>query len=285
MIQSMTGFGKSESLLFSKNISIEIRSLNSKNLDLNIRLPNTLKEFEPLLREKISKKLKRGKIDFNLTIENLNETNLNQINKTIIEDYINQLQQINKSEKSELLKIAIKLPDSIKIKKQKLENNFVTKITSLSDKVIDQVIKFRIKEGGSLKKDFNLRIKNLNKFLNKINNYDLNRKEKISSKLKKIINTLNIEIDKNRFEQELIYYIEKFDINEEKIRLESHLKFFAETLKNEKYNGKKLGFISQEIGREINTIGSKSNDLFIQKLVVEMKNELEKIKEQILNVL
>ena len=285
MIQSMTGFGKSESLLFSKNISIEIRSLNSKNLDLNIRLPNTLKEFEPLLREKISKKLKRGKIDFNLTIENLNETNLNQINKTIIEDYINQLQQINKSEKTELLKIAIKLPDSIKIKKQKLENNFVTKIISLSNKVIDQVIKFRLKEGGSLKKDFNLRIKNLNKFLNKINNYDLNRKEKISSKLKKIINTLNIEIDKNRFEQELIYYIEKFDINEEKIRLESHLKFFAETLKNEKYNGKKLGFISQEIGREINTIGSKSNDLFIQKLVVEMKNELEKIKEQILNVL
>ena len=285
MIQSMTGFGKYESLLFSKNISIEIRSLNSKNLDLNIRLPNTLKEFEPLLREKISKKLKRGKIDFNLTIENLNETNLNQINKTIIEDYINQLQQINKSEKSELLKLAIKLPDSIKIKKQKLENNFVTKIISLSNKVIDQVIKFRLKEGGSLKKDFNLRIKNLNKFLNKINNYDLNRKEKISSKLKKIINTLNIEIDKNRFEQELIYYIEKFDINEEKIRLESHLKFFTETLKNEKYNGKKLGFISQEIGREINTIGSKSNDLFIQKLVVEMKNELEKIKEQILNVL
>ncbi|MFL2600352.1 MAG: YicC/YloC family endoribonuclease [Flavobacteriaceae bacterium] len=285
MIQSMTGFGKSESLLFSKNISIEIRSLNSKNLDLNLRLPNTLKEFEPLLREKISKKLKRGKIDFNLTIENLNETNLNQINKTIIEDYINQLQQINKSEKSELLKIAIKLPDSIKIKKQKLENNFVTKIISLSNKVIDQVIKFRLKEGGSLKKDFNLRIKNLNKFLNKINNYDLNRKEKISSKLKKIINTLNIEIDKNRFEQEVIYYIEKFDINEEKIRLESHLKFFAETLKNEKYNGKKLGFISQEIGREINTIGSKSNDLFIQKIVVEMKDELEKIKEQILNVL
>tara|TARA_Y200000002_G_C22616863_1_gene636399 strand:+ start:189 stop:1046 length:858 start_codon:yes stop_codon:yes gene_type:complete len=285
MIQSMTGFGKSESLLFSKNISIEIRSLNSKNLDLNLRLPNTLKEFEPLLREKISKKLKRGKIDFNLTIENLNETNLNQINKTIIEDYINQLQQINKSEKSELLKIAIKLPDSIKIKKQKLENNFVTKIISLSNKVIDQVIKFRLKEGGSLKKDFNLRIKNLNKFLNKINNYNLNRKEKISSKLKKIINTLNIEIDKNRFEQELIYYIEKFDINEEKIRLESHLKFFAETLKNEKYNGKKLGFISQEIGREINTIGSKSNDLFIQKIVVEMKDELEKIKEQILNVL
>ena len=285
MIQSMTGFGKSESLLFSKNISIEIRSLNSKNLDLNLRLPNTLKEFEPLLREKISKKLKRGKIDFNLTIENLNETNLNQINKTIIEDYINQLQQINKSEKTELLKIAIKLPDSIKIKKQKLENNFVTKIISLSNKVIDQVIKFRLKEGGSLKKDFNLRIKNLNKFLNKINNYDLNRKEKISSKLKKIINTLNIEIDKNRFEQELIYYIEKFDINEEKIRLESHLKFFAESLKNEKYNGKKLGFISQEIGREINTIGSKSNDLFIQKIVVEMKDELEKIKEQILNVL
>ena len=285
MIQSMTGFGKSESLLFSKNISIEIRSLNSKNLDLNLRLPNTLKEFEPLLREKISKKLKRGKIDFNLTIENLNETNLNQINKTIIEDYINQLQQINKSEKTELLKIAIKLPDSIKIKKEKLENNFVTKIISLSNKVIDQVIKFRLKEGGSLKKDFNLRIKNLNKFLNKINNYDLNRKEKISSKLKKIINTLNIEIDKNRFEQELIYYIEKFDINEEKIRLESHLKFFAETLKNEKYNGKKLGFISQEIGREINTIGSKSNDLFIQKIVVEMKDELEKIKEQILNVL
>lgn len=285
MIQSMTGFGKSESLVFSKNISIEIRSLNSKNLDLNLRLPNTLKEFEPLLREKISKKLKRGKIDFNLTIENLNETNLNQINKTIIEDYINQLQQINKSEKSELLKIAIKLPDSIKIKKQKLENNFVTKIISLSNKVIDQVIKFRLKEGGSLKKDFNLRIKNLNKFLNKINNYDLNRKEKISSKLKKIINTLNIEIDKNRFEQELIYYIEKFDINEEKIRLESHLKFFAETLKNEKYNGKKLGFISQEIGREINTIGSKSNDLLIQKIVVEMKDELEKIKEQILNVL
>lgn len=285
MIQSMTGFGKSESLLFSKNISIEIRSLNSKNLDLNLRLPNTLKEFEPLLREKISKKLKRGKIDFNLTIENLNETNLNQINKTIIEDYINQLQQINKSEKTELLKIAIKLPDSIKIKKQKLENNFVSKIISLSNKVIDQVIKFRLKEGGSLKKDFNLRIKNLNKFLNKINNYDLNRKEKISSKLKKIINTLNIEIDKNRFEQELIYYIEKFDINEEKIRLESHLKFFTETLKNEKYNGKKLGFISQEIGREINTIGSKSNDLFIQKIVVEMKDELEKIKEQILNVL
>ncbi len=285
MIQSMTGFGKSESLIFSKSISIEIRSLNSKNLDLNIRVPNSFKEFEPLIREKISKKLVRGKIDFNLTIENLNENNLNQINKNIIEDYINQLHKINKSERSELLKIAIKLPDSVKIKKQKLENNLVTRIISLSNKVINQVIKFRIKEGRSLKKDFELRIKNLNKFIIKINKFDIKRKEKISSKLKKTVSNLNIQIDKSRFEQELIYYIEKYDINEEKIRLKSHLGFFAEILKKEKYNGKKLGFICQEIGREINTIGSKSNDLFLQKIVVKMKDELEKIKEQILNVL
>ena len=285
MIQSMTGFGKSESLIFSKSISIEIRSLNSKNLDLNIRVPNSFREFEPLIREKISKKLVRGKIDFSLTIENLNENNLNQINKNIIEDYINQLHKINKSERSELLKIAIKLPDSVKIKKQKLENNLVTRIISLSNKVINQVIKFRIKEGRSLKKDFELRIKNLNKFIIKINKLDIKRKEKISSKLKKTVSNLNIQIDKSRFEQELIYYIEKYDINEEKIRLKSHLGFFAEILKKEKYNGKKLGFICQEIGREINTIGSKSNDLFLQKIVVKMKDELEKIKEQILNVL
>ena len=285
MVQSMTGFGKIQALFSAKSISIEIRALNSKSLDLNIRLPSFYRELEPVVRKEISKKLSRGKIDFSIFIENDYDKNSTIINKTIVEDYINQLNEINKSDKIELLKIAIKLPDALKIIREEIDKEDKEKIYSLTIEVIDKVIEYRIQEGKSLEKDFIHRINKLEIFLKEIKLIDQERKEKIVIKLRQGLSQISQEIDENRFEQELIYYLEKYDITEEKVRLSSHLNYFKEIMEKEELNGKKLGFIAQELGREINTIGSKANHSELQKIVVKMKDDLEKIKEQLLNVL
>jgi len=285
MVQSMTGFGKIQALFSAKSISIEIRALNSKSLDLNIRLPSFYRELEPVVRKEISKKLSRGKIDFSIFIENDYDKNSTIINKTIVEDYINQLNEINKSDKIELLKIAIKLPDALKIIREEIDKEDKEKIYSLTIEVIDKVIEYRIQEGKSLEKDFIHRINKLEIFLKEIKLIDQERKEKIIIKLRQGLSQISQEIDENRFEQELIYYLEKYDITEEKVRLSSHLNYFKEIMEKEELNGKKLGFIAQELGREINTIGSKANHSELQKIVVKMKDDLEKIKEQLLNVL
>ena len=285
MVQSMTGFGKIQALFSAKSISIEIRALNSKSLDLNIRLPSFYRELEPVVRKEISKKLSRGKIDFSIFIENDYDKNSTIINKTIVEDYINQLNEINKSDKIELLKIAIKLPDTLKIIREEIDKEDKEKIYSLTIEVIDKVIEYRIQEGKSLEKDFIHRINKLEIFLKEIKLIDQERKEKIIIKLRQGLSQISQEIDENRFEQELIYYLEKYDITEEKVRLSSHLNYFKEIMEKEELNGKKLGFIAQELGREINTIGSKANHSELQKIVVKMKDDLEKIKEQLLNVL
>jgi len=281
----MTGFGKIQALFSAKSISIEIRALNSKSLDLNIRLPSFYRELEPVVRKEISKKLSRGKIDFSIFIENDYDKNSTIINKTIVEDYINQLNEINKSDKIELLKIAIKLPDALKIIREEIDKEDKEKIYSLTIEVIDKVIEYRIQEGKSLEKDFIHRINKLEIFLKEIKLIDQERKEKIIIKLRQGLSQISQEIDENRFEQELIYYLEKYDITEEKVRLSSHLNYFKEIMEKEELNGKKLGFIAQELGREINTIGSKANHSELQKIVVKMKDDLEKIKEQLLNVL
>jgi len=285
MVQSMTGFGKIQALFSAKSISIEIRAPNSKSLDLNIRLPSFYRELEPVVRKEISKKLSRGKIDFSIFIENDYDKNSTIINKTIVEDYINQLNEINKSDKIELLKIAIKLPDALKIIREEIDKEDKEKIYSLTIEVIDKVIEYRIQEGKSLEKDFIHRINKLEIFLKEIKLIDQERKEKIIIKLRQGLSQISQEIDENRFEQELIYYLEKYDITEEKVRLSSHLNYFKEIMEKEELNGKKLGFIAQELGREINTIGSKANHSELQKIVVKMKDDLEKIKEQLLNVL
>ena len=285
MIKSMTGFGKAEIQFENKNYILELRSLNSKGLELSCRLPAQFREIELHLKKIIGQSLKRGKVDLSLNVENIDQPNAKNINLTAVNQYIEQLSKIQDADRLELLKIAIKLPDTLKTEINDIDDLEIRTIEGLLKKALTSLNEFRADEGANLEEDFKTRLINLQNLINQVNKVDPERKEKIENKLKASIEELGLEIDQNRFEQELIYYIEKFDINEEKIRLESHLKFFAETLKNEKYNGKKLGFISQEIGREINTIGSKSNDLFIQKIVVEMKDELEKIKEQILNVL
>ena len=285
MIYSMTGFGKAVTQLKDKKINIEIKSLNSKNIDLNARMPQQYRDKELVLRNKISKKLVRGKVDFGLYVESISEKPNSNINGLIVKEYINQLQQISKVNESELLSIAMKLPDTLKTEKEEIEESEFNTIEIILDQALEEILNYRANEGAVLEKDFQLRIKNIHKLLDEVIKIDPERIENVKTRLQKGVSDLKEKVDENRFEQELVYYIEKFDITEEKVRLKNHLNYFTENLESAESNGKKLGFIAQEIGREINTIGSKSNFAPMQKLVVEMKDELEKIKEQLLNVL
>ncbi len=285
MIQSMTGYGKSVLQLPTKKISIELKSLNSKNLDVNIRMPTVYREKELGIRKLIAKKLIRGKIDFLLYIEITGEDTSSKINKTVINQYIKQLKDVVDGDTVELLKMAVRLPDAITTERNDIDAEEWQQIENTISAVISKVITYRTDEGKALNKDFTARILTLKALLEKVIAMDPERIEGVRARLEKSIADLKEDIDKNRFEQELIYYIEKFDITEEKVRLDNHLNYFLSTLNSKDSNGKKLGFISQEIGREINTIGSKSNYAPMQKLVVQMKDELEKIKEQLLNVL
>jgi len=285
MIQSMTGYGKTVLQLPTKKITIELKSLNSKNLDLNVRIPSYYREKELHIRKKLASALVRGKVDFSVFIENNGVELSSKINENVIKEYMSQLRKIVDSNEVELLKMAVKLPDSLKTEREELDEKEWAQINVALENTIDEITTYRIDEGKVLLEDFVLRISIIEDLLEKVIEVDPQRIEQVKEKLRKSIAELETNIDQNRFEQELIYYIEKLDITEEKVRLKNHLDYFKKALESDDSNGKKLGFITQEIGREINTIGSKSNFAPMQKLVVQMKDELEKIKEQNLNVL
>ena len=285
MITSMTGFGKSEVLVLTKKLTVEIRTLNSKNIDLNFRVPHIFRELEPQLRGLLNKGLTRGKIDVSVCVEGNSGKNTTQINKEVIDDYIAQLQGIHQGETTELLKMAIRLPDALKTEKEDLKEEEKEALLTVFSSALERVNDYRENEGAALGKDFVIRLDVIKNLLDDAILIDPERKEKITLKLKTALDQLTLEIDQNRLEQELIYYLEKYDITEEKVRLANHLAYFNEIMAQDQPNGKKLGFIAQEMGREINTIGSKANHSGLQKIVVQMKDELEKIKEQLLNVL
>lgn len=281
----MTGFGKSEVLVLTKKLAVEIRTLNSKNIDLNFRVPHIFRELEPQLRGLLNKGLIRGKIDVSVYVEGNSGKNTTQINKEVIDDYIAQLQGIHQGETTELLKMAIRLPDALKTEKEDLKEEEKEALLTVFSSALERVNDYRENEGAALGKDFVIRLDVIKNLLDDAILIDPERKEKITLKLKTALDQLTLEIDQNRLEQELIYYLEKYDITEEKVRLANHLAYFNEIMAQDQPNGKKLGFIAQEMGREINTIGSKANHSGLQKIVVQMKDELEKIKEQLLNVL
>jgi uncharacterized protein (TIGR00255 family) len=285
MTQSMTGFGKAEIQFENKSYVLELRSLNSKGLELNARLPVYVREIEIQLKKIIGEALKRGKIDLNLNIENISESSAKTINIATVNQYIEQLRSIEDGDRLELLKIALKLPDTLKTEIKDFDESEIELIESLLKKAIDALNEFRSDEGKILEIEFNKRLVNLEGLLKEVEIIDPERSTKIKEKLNAALESLPSEVDQNRFEQELIYYLEKYDITEEKVRLKNHIDYFKKTLDSETSNGKKLGFIAQEVGREINTIGSKANHAGLQKLVIQMKDELEKIKEQLLNVL
>ncbi len=288
MIQSMTGYGKSVLQLPTKKITIEIKSLNSKNLDLNVRIPSYYKEKELDVRKKLANTLVRGKVDFSIFVEMTADETSTTVNHGVVKQYIQQLRnvvQTGTSDDVELLKMAIRMPDALKTEREELDENEWTEIEKGINIAIKEIVQYRIDEATSLEIDFKKRIANIKKYLEEVKALDGDRIENVKTRLKKAIDDLKVDTDENRFEQELIYYLEKLDINEEKVRLANHLAYFLETLDSADSNGKKLGFVIQEIGREINTTGSKANFAPMQKAVIQMKNELEQIKEQILNVL
>ena len=288
MIQSMTGYGKSVLHLSDKKVTIEVKSLNSKNLDLNVRMPSYYREKELAVRKELATKLVRGKVDFSIYIEMTADETSTTVNKGVVSEYMQQLRnvvQTGSSNDVELLKMAVKMPDALKTEREELNEDEWAQINTNIQEAIKDIIKYRIDEAASLEDDFKLRIKNIQHYLEEVKSFDDARIEFVKERLKKAIDELKVTTDENRFEQELIYYLEKLDINEEKVRLANHLSYFLQELDTEDSNGKKLGFIVQEIGREVNTIGSKANFAPMQKAVIQMKNELEKIKEQILNVL
>lgn len=285
MIMSMTGFGKTETQWEDKNLSIEIRSLNSKNADINLRTPSYLREMDTEIRKRIAKQLHRGKIDLNIFIEFNGQNAPSTINTSVVKSYMDQLKKINDGSKSEMMAIAMRLPDTLSSERETLQETEKEAVYTLIGQVLKDIENYRTDEGNALEKDFKKRLELIENHLQSVIKIDPERNEKIEQKLRSALEDLKIEIDANRFEQELIFYLEKFDITEEKVRLKNHLDYFKEVMNNDFPNGKKLGFIAQELGREINTIGSKANHAELQKIVVQMKDELEKIKEQLLNVL
>lgn len=282
----MTGFGKSVNQLPSKKITIEIKSLNSKSLDLNARIPSFYREKELELRNIVAKKLERGKIDFSIYVELNGEETSTSINTDVVQQYMKQLRVVTPdADDIELLKMAVRLPDALKTERDEIdEEEYQTILTGL-ESALNAIENYRLDEGKVLKEDFELRISNISTYLEEVKTIDPERMLGVRERLTKAVSDLKADVDENRFEQELTYYLEKYDITEEKVRLNNHLEYFQKSLKSEDSNGKKLAFISQEMGREINTIGSKSNYAPMQQVVVRMKDELEKIKEQLLNVL
>ncbi len=281
----MTGYGKSVLQLPTKKISIEIKSLNSKSLDLNARMPSVYREKELGIRKLIASKLERGKVDFSLYLEVTGEETSTQINKPVVAKYMEQLKAVADGDNIELLKMAVRLPDALNTEREEINENEWQSIEKEINSALEKIQNYRSEEGDALEKDFRARVQNIATLLKQVITMDPERIEGVRERLRKGVAELKERVDENRFEQELVYYIEKFDITEEKVRLQNHLEYFVKSLDSNDSNGKKLGFIGQEMGREINTIGSKSNYAPMQKLVVQMKDELEKIKEQLLNVL
>ncbi len=282
----MTGFGKASLQLPSKKITVEVKSLNSKGLDVSVRMPSSYREMELGLRNQIALKLERGKIDFSVFIESTAEQTSTKVNVPIVKAYINQLREVYAdADETELMKMAVRMPDALKTEREEIDENDWFEIQKVIEEALNYIGEFRKDEGASLEKEFQLRIGNIRQYMNDALALDSERVQAIKDRLQTAIAELKVNVDENRFEQELIYYLEKLDITEEKVRLTNHLDYFLETINGTEANGRKLGFITQEMGREINTMGSKANHSQMQKLVVMMKDELEKIKEQVLNVL
>lgn len=286
MIHSMTGFGKACLQLPTKKITVEVKSLNSKSLDLNVRLPQAYREKELPLRNLIAQELERGKVDFSLYSEVTAEETSSKINGPIVMAYIKQMKSIiSDADETELMKMAVRMPDALKVERVELDENEWNDIQKVVEEAIVYMKQFRKSEGASLEADFRKRINSIRSLMNDVSEMDVERIVTVKERLRTNLKELQVTVDENRFEQEVIYYLEKMDITEEKVRLGKHLDYFVETLEGTEANGRKLGFIAQEMGREINTMGSKSNHAEMQKKVVLMKDELEKIKEQVLNVL
>jgi len=285
MIQSMTGFGKHVIQLSTKKITVELKSLNSKSLDLNARMPSAYREKELELRKTIASSLMRGKVDFGLYVESTGGDTSVEVNEAAVKSYMQQLRSIANGDDVRLLDMAMRMPDALKTEREDIDEGEFKSIQLALTEALKEINIFRSEEGQVLEQDFEHRIKTLQALLEQVREMDPDRQTDVRERLQKAVSDLKTDVDANRFEQELIYYLEKYDITEEKVRLANHLDYFASTMESSDSNGKKLGFISQEIGREINTIGSKANYAPMQQLVVQMKDELEKIKEQMLNVL
>ena len=288
MVQSMTGFGKAQISIPGKSISIEIKSLNSKQQDLSVRMPGVYKSKEMQLRNRIIKSLSRGKIEFSMYVESTNKVSSSKVNLALVKVYHEQLKSILGTDEltPEVLSTIMRFPDVMNSEKEEISDDEWSDILVGVDEALTNINQFRSDEGASLEKDMIERITSIEKGLEDVIKCDVRRIQNIKDRLHNAISEIQENlVDKNRFEQELIYYLEKLDINEEKVRLKQHCVYFKQTIENEGSMGKKLGFISQEMGREINTTGSKANDADIQKIVVVMKDDLEKIKEQVLNVL
>lgn len=287
----MTGFGKATCENGNKKIVVEIKSLNSKQLDLSTRISGLYREKDIEIRTELSQQLERGKIDFALYIDNSGKESVSQINKSVLMAYYEQIKDISNSTGMDMpsnwFEVLLRMPDALKSEMVEMDENEWVLIKSTINQAISQLIDFRIQEGKSLENVFLTKINRIAELLDQVAPFENERIEKIKLKLEENLQSISdkISYDKNRLEQELIFYIEKLDVNEEKVRLKTHLDYFIETMKHEKSPGKKLGFIAQEIGREVNTLGSKSNHSEMQKIVVLMKDELEQIKEQVLNVL
>lgn len=291
MIKSMTGFGKSEFEINNKKITIEIKSLNSKQADINTRIPALYREKEIDMRREITDQLVRGKIDLSIYVENLGETSSAIINEAIVKNYFENLRKLSNDLElpvnESILQIIMRLPDTVKVQYEQLEEEEWEILLANIRKALAQVGQFRLQEGTALEKDLLANIDAIQSLLKAIEPFEQQRIETIKNRLTDSLDSLRLNgtVDHDRFEQELIFYLERLDFNEEKVRLVNHCKYFLETMKDGEPNGKKLSFIAQEIGREINTIGSKANESNIQRLVVQMKDALEKVKEQVLNVL
>ena len=289
MIQSMTGYGKAELNLTNANFTIEVRSLNSKQIDANVKMSSIYRDKEIGLRKLLSEKLQRGKIELSIWRESSDSSAKYTLNTELIKEYFSQIHEVTSSlsiNSSNIMPSLLKMPEVLVKGEEKAEDNEWEEIAKGIDIAIGNILQFRLDEGEKLEADITARINKLSTLLIDIKPFAKGRIEKVKKSLADKLAEIDTKnIDENRFEQELIYYLEKQDITEEQVRLEVHLSYFVETMKANAPNGKKLGFISQEIGREINTIGSKSSDAEMQKIVVQMKDELEKIKEQLLNIL
>ena len=289
MIQSMTGYGKAELNLKNANFTIEVRSLNSKQIDANVKMSSIYRDKEIGLRKLLSEKLQRGKIELSIWRESSDSSVKYTLNTELIKEYFSQIHEVTSSlsiNSSNIMPSLLKMPEVLVKGEEKAEDNEWEEIAKGIDIAIGNILQFRLDEGEKLEADITARINKLSTLLIDIKPFAKGRIEKVKKSLADKLAEIDTKnIDENRFEQELIYYLEKQDITEEQVRLEVHLSYFVETMKANAPNGKKLGFISQEIGREINTIGSKSSDAEMQKIVVQMKDELEKIKEQLLNIL
>ena len=289
MIQSMTGFGRATLMLPQKKITVEVKSLNSKQLDVSMRIPPSFKEKELNVRSYLSNQLRRGKIELSIFVENLGAESNYKINKHLVDTYIKSLQEFgdDKVTTSDLLAIAMQLPDAMKVGREELDQNEWKNVMGIIEQAVAALIDYRKTEGLSLEKDIMRQISLIDALHDEVPKYEQERlitiKDRLANKLNDVLKS--VDFDRDRLEQEMIYFIEKLDISEEKVRLKNHCSYFIETMNSKDSNGKKLGFISQELGREINTMGSKANHSEIQKLVVQMKDALEKIKEQVLNVL